>query len=118
MKEKEQKKDLYIPLPVPEEKEFVSGIGNREIRYIGFCIFFDLVFCISLHIFSQSLMIDFIVFIIFLFAGFIFFIKRDAFNDNGLDKIRVYFAFQKAQKKYAYEYHNEIKCIEHRNEDE
>lgn len=97
------KKEIHIPLPVPEEKEYTTGIAEREKNMIILNIVLDIILCIIVQSIFHIIFITLPVGIIFLGLGITMFIRKDIYNENGLDRIKVKRNFKNAQKNYEYE---------------
>lgn len=105
-------KELYIPVPIPDSDDYISGIAQQEVILISFgtvaAIIVGIIFTVIFNTITGVSIGASIV------AGTITFIRRDIYNENLIKKIRIFTNFRKAQKKFIYVFQNEFNsdCIE------
>lgn len=105
----EEKESLPIPVNVPEQKDFLPGIGTKEIGIIAITSFFDIVLILIINGVSGSLITA--IFIgIAIIAVVVMAIKRDRFNESVIDKARIVYQFSEKQKNYLYNFYDTYKC--------
>lgn len=101
----EGKKDLYIPLNVVESQDVISGIGAKEIGYIGGALLAGVILAVLIYSFSGSMVLAVLIGGT-LVALTVMLVRRDKFNESMIDKLRFVKIYLKAQKKFEYQYHN------------
>jgi hypothetical protein len=108
-------KELYIPVPIPDSDDYISGIGQWEVGVIAIAFLITLAIGIFL-----SITINTIVGVsvgAFIITTVITLIKRDAYNENFIKKVQIFLKFQKAQKRFQYVFKNEFR-VEFEDEEE
>ena len=101
----EKKKDLYIPINVPEREDFVAGFGVKELSISGIAMLIAIVVAVAIFTVTQSAFYAVGAGSI-LVVTVIVLIRRDRFDESIIDKIRFVIAYAKAQKKFEYVYYN------------
>lgn len=99
-------KELYIPVPIPDSDDYISGIAQQEVIYISIgtvvAIAVGIIFTI---LFNTIIGVSVGATIV---ASAITFIRRDIYNENLVKKIRVFISYKKAQKRFIYVFKNEF----------
>jgi hypothetical protein len=109
-------KELYIPVPIPDSDDYISGIGQWEVGAIAIAFFITLAIGIFLSMAMNTIVgVSVGAFII---STFITFIRRDINNENFMKKIKVFLVFKKAQKRFHYVFKNEFLSDFEEEEDE
>lgn len=99
------KKELYIPLNVVETQDLISGIGGKEIGFIGASLVVGII--LAIIIFSSSgNMVTAVMTGGILVSVTVLLVKRDRFNESMIDKLRFIREYAKSQKRYPYNYTN------------
>ena len=110
MEEKENQnleKDLYIPVPIPDSDDYISGIGQWEVGVIIIAFFITLAIGIFLSVAKNTILgVSVGAFII---TTVITVIRRDAHNKNFVKKVQIFIKFNKSQKRYLYVFNNEFR---------
>lgn len=101
----EKKKELYIPLNVIESQDLISGIGGKEVGYIGGALLAGVILAVMIFMLSGSMVLAVLVGGT-LVAVTVMLVRRDRFNESMIDKFRFLKIYLKAQKKYEYQYYN------------
>lgn len=118
MEEKENlnlEKELYIPVPIPDSDDYISGIGQWEVGVIVISFFITLAIGIFLSIAKNTILgVSIGAFII---TTVITVIRRDAHNENFLKKVQIFLKFKRAQKRFHYVFKNEFR-VEFEDEEE
>lgn len=101
----ENKKPLYIPINTPDYDAIMSGIGSIELAVFGTAAIIIIIFGITV---AASFNNTILAVLICLFLMFIVIItvRRDAYNENLLKKIKIISKFSRSQKQYEYHYYN------------
>lgn len=103
------KKELYIPVNVPERNDFIEGFGGKELFYTAISFVIGAILAIASY-----LMLNIEIFFAFMILAMIvtltvMFVKRDSIDESFIDKIAFIISYQKIQKKYSYEYWDDMK---------
>lgn len=118
MEEKENQnleKELYIPVPIPDSDDYISGIGQWEVGVIVIAFFITLAIGIFLSIAKNTILgVSVGAFII---TTVITVIRRDVHNENFIKKVQIFMKFNKSQKRYHYVFKNEFR-VEFEDEEE
>lgn len=105
----EDKDKLPIPVNVPEQKDFLPGIGSKEIGVIAISSMIDIAFIFIVYGMSGSLITSILVGAVII-ALVIMAVKRDHFNECVIDKVKIIYQFSEKQKKYLYNFYDMYKC--------
>lgn len=103
-----KKKELYIPVNVPERNDFIEGFGAKELFYTAISFVIGAILAVTayivmhLEVFFAFLILAMIVTLTVLFT------KRDSIDESFIDKIGFILSYNKAQKKYSYVYWNNL----------
>ncbi|MDW2797987.1 hypothetical protein RZO55_10410 [Clostridium boliviensis] len=109
-------KELYIPVPIPDSDDYISGIGQSEVGVIAIAFIISVVIGIFLSVAQNTIVgVSIGAFIIFMVITLI---RRDMSNENLIKKIIIFMDYQKAQKKYQYVFKNEFYAEHEVEEDE
>lgn len=101
-----KKKDLYIPVNVPDRNEFVPGFGNQELVACGVALALGIVtFVIMKYGFGCGMVKSLIGCISFLAIAIVIF-KKDKFGENLVYKLQYVIRFFQSQKRYVYKQYN------------
>lgn len=99
------KKELYIPVNVPEREDFISGFGGKELTITGISLLIGII--VAAVIFVQT---DAAFYAVgatgIIVALTIVLVRRDQFDESIIDKLRFVRLYHKAQKQFNYEYFN------------
>lgn len=105
MTQNEKKKELYIPLNVIESQDLISGIGRKEVSYIGAALLIGVI--LAVIIFSSSgNMVAAVMTAGILVSITVLMVRRDQFNESMVDKLRFIKIYMESQKRYEYRYFN------------
>lgn len=118
MEEKENmnlEKELYIPVPITDSDDYISGIGQWEVGVIVIAFFIILAIGIFLSIANNTILGVSVG--AFLLTTVITVIRRDIHNENFIKKIQIFLKFKKAQKRFHYVFNNEFR-VEFEDEEE
>lgn len=99
------KKDLYIPLNVPDNDDVIRGFGKREICIIA-ASFLAAFICIAAVYAKTQNMVYAIFTGIGMVAITVMIVRKDIYNENTIDKLKHIVRFSKTQKRYEYRYYN------------
>lgn len=105
----EEKEKLPIPVNVPEQKDFLPGIGSKELGIIAVLSMIDIVLIFIIHGVSGSLITSILIGAIII-ALVVMVVKRDRFNECVIDKVKIVFQFSEKQKKYVYSFYDMYRC--------
>lgn len=105
MEEKKTDEKLYMPVNVPDSKDYVAGIGNKELTIIGICLAVAVVMAIIIYTAVGDEVVALIAAGTFI-ALVILCVRRDPFNESLIDKLKIVIAYYRAQKQYVYSYFN------------
>lgn len=106
-----KKKELYIPVNVPDRNEMLPGFGTVEL--IACAIAFGAGFIIAILIFviSQDVLKALgTAFVILAVTVMLF--RKNQYGENIIIQSKYVIAFHKTQKRYLYQYHNIYEGIE------
>lgn len=101
------KKELYIPTNVPDNNDFVSGFGIKEISIIGIGTASSVAFAVFIYMLTK----DIVASVLLPFAAIailIVFIRRDQCSESIIDKLKFVWYYIKSQKRYGYQYYDYI----------
>lgn len=101
----ENKKPLYIPINTPDYDAIMSGIGSIELAIFGTAAIIIIVFGITVAASFNNTILAVLI-CLFLMFMVIVSVRRDAYNENLLKKIKIIHKFSKSQKRYEYYYYN------------
>lgn len=108
-------KELYIPVPIPDSDDYISGIGQWEVGVITIALFITIVIGIFLSVSINTIVgVSVGAFIISIVVTVI---RRDAYNENFVKKVQIFLKFKKAQKRFQYVFKNEFR-VESEDEEE
>lgn len=102
---KNKKKDLYVPVHVPDRNELIPGFGTVELTICGAAVAVAAIVAIVMYIaginiiYSVGAAICIITFVILIF-------RKDRYGENLIFKTQYVMRFRTSQKKYLYQYHN------------
>lgn len=92
---------LMIPAQTSDRKDYVSGIGKKEVAVIGGSLVLSIM--MVLISFALGLSVAVAMFIaFFIVASTICVIRRDAINESLIDKIGLIICYRKEQKQFLY----------------
>lgn len=99
------RKELYIPVNVPEREDFISGFGAKELTITGVSLFFGVIVAVIVFFRTES------AFYAVGAAGIIVaitivLVRRDLYDESIIDKLRFVRIYHRAQKQFIYEYFN------------
>ncbi|BDF45184.1 hypothetical protein CE91St56_23070 [Lachnospiraceae bacterium] len=100
-----RKKELYIPVNVPEREDFVSGFGAKELSITGISLFVGIICAVVIFNLSGSAF-QAVGSGAIILTTVIMMIRRDRYDESLIDKFRFVLRYLKAQKIYEYKYHN------------
>ena len=99
-------KELYIPVPIPDSDDYISGIGKKEVAIILIASLIATVIGVLLSVFGNTIVgVGTGAFII---STAITLVRRDMYNENFIKKVLVFNKFLRAQKKFVYVFKNEF----------
>lgn len=108
-------KELYIPVPIPDSDDYISGIGQNEVGVIAIAFIISVVIGIFLSVAQNTIVgVSIGAFIIFMVITLI---RRDMSNENLIKKMLIFLDYQKAQRKYQYVFKNEF-CAEFEDDED
>lgn len=100
-----KKKDLYIPVNVPDRNELIPGFGTMELTVCGIAVAIGIIVAIVMYVFGVNVLYAVgTAAAIITIAVLVF--RKDKYGENLLFKTQYVIAFHKSQKKYQYQYHN------------
>ena len=102
---RENKKDLYIPLNVPDRKELISGFGTIELVISGIILLISVLIVIVAYVMEFNILYALLI-AISLFTVVVMFVRKDKYGENLIYKTKYVIRFNKSQKMYQYQYHN------------
>lgn len=108
-------KELYIPVPIPDSDDYISGIGQREVILIAIASLSATAIGVFLSVFENT--IAGVGTGAFIISMAITLVRRDSYNENFIKKIRVFYEYLKAQKRFIYVFKNEYNT-EFKDEDD
>lgn len=103
-KEKHAHMKLYIPTNALDRDDLISGFGKKEFKTAGIFFGMCLAGLITIFILREDLLFAALVGAVLIMAAVVSLIWRDQCDESVLEKIRQIIAYQKAQKRYEYEY--------------
>lgn len=116
MEEHEKESDkLTIPAQTSDRKDYIQGIGAKEVTIIVIALFAGIIFT-GIALFSGGNVVGTLFFVIFAVAVTILLVRRDTINESVIDKIRIAIAYGKSQKKFYYKYYDFIEEAQGENE--
>lgn len=93
---------LFIPANVRPEKEYVSGIGTAEVRYLLISLAVAIILAVLAYLIKGDVLYS---------AGCMgilpvtyALVVKDRVNESFIDKLRLLIEFSRTQKNYDYEY--------------
>lgn len=96
-------KDLKIPAQVSDRDDFIQGIGAKEIMVIIVTFIVLIFFVITGYAISKNLVMCFMI-AAFLLGLSIISTKRNNYNENLIDQIKILRKYLKMQKVYEYKH--------------
>ncbi len=97
----EENNKLMIPAQTSDRKDYVSGIGKKEVAVIIGSLVVSIAIVLITFMAGASVAVAmFIAF--FTVASTICVIRRDAINESLIDKIGLIIRYSKAQKQFLY----------------
>lgn len=109
-------KELYIPVPIPDSDDYISGIGQREVALIAMASLSATAIGVLLSVLENTIVgVGTGAFII---SMVITLVRRDAYNENFIKKVQVFHKYLKAQKKFIYFFKNDFNTEFKDEEDE
>lgn len=99
------KKDLYIPVNVPDRNELIPGFGTIELTVSAVALVVAAVIVIILYVMDFNILYALLIAII-LFGGVVVLVRKDKYGENLIYKTQYVLRFNKSQKRYQYKYHN------------
>ena len=103
--EEDRKKDLYIPLPVTDSKDYITGFGQRELGYLIVTLVAALIVAGIVEVVFGSIGVTALVGFSFIGCG-VMIVRKDQWDESMIDKLKLILEYQKIQKKYEYQYHD------------
>lgn len=100
-----KKKDLYIPVNVPDRNEIIPGFGTMELTICGSAIMMAVIIAIIMYISEVNVLYAVGTATVIITLAILIF-RKDKYGENLLFKTKYVIAFHKSQKKYMYKYHN------------
>lgn len=100
-----KKKDLYIPINVPDRNEMIPGFGNTELIACGISVGLAAIVGIIMYISGINVLYVVGTAVAIITVAIMVF-RKDKYGENLLFKTQYVIAFHKSQKKYEYKYHN------------
>jgi len=109
-------KELYIPVPIPDSDDYISGIGQNEVGIITIVFIISVVIGICLSISKNTILgVSIGTFII---TTVITVIRRDTHNENFIKKVQIFMKFNKSQKRFHYVFKNEFRVEDEEEEED
>lgn len=102
----DNKKKLYIPVPIVRRKEKIKGVGSKEITQIIIAIIVGIIIGIILFFLNNNNPLFLIMTIFASGSAAFIFLRKDATNRSTIDKVKLYIDFIKSQKRFYYKYVN------------
>ena len=99
------KKELYIPVNVPERNDFFEGFGGRELVITAISLVIGAIGAVLIYLNFNSLLFAFL-FLGTVVAVTILLVKRDRIDESFVDKINFVNIYNKQQKRYEYQYYD------------
>lgn len=100
-----RKKELYIPVNIPERNDFFAGYGIKELIATAIALVVGAILAVMIYLLAGSLFFAFGV-LGALVAITILLVKRDQIDESFIDKINFVRIYQKQQKRYEYVYYD------------
>lgn len=115
--EERSDKELYIPVPIPDADDYITGIGKKEVVIILLASSVAVIIGILLSVYKGT--VQGVITGVTIITLTIMVIRRDFSNENLLKKLSIYYKFCKAPKRYIYVFKNMYDCeIPDEDEDE
>lgn len=99
------KKELYIPVNVPERNDFFDGFGTKELIATALALVVGIIFAVVIYLNFNSLLSAFLL-LGTIVATTILLVKRDRIDESFIDKINFVRIYNKQQKRYEYQYYD------------
>lgn len=96
---------LYIPSNIRKRKEYIDGIGNKEIFQIIVGLVLGLAIGLILFLQYKNFIVLFVPGVVLGTLVF-FFVRKDSTGRNTIDRIMNWYDYLKEQKRYYYKYTN------------
>ena len=100
-----KKKDLYIPVNVPDRNELIPGFGTMELTVCGIAVGIAIITAIVMYVSGVNVLYAVGTAAVIITMAILIF-RKDKYGENLLFKTQYVIAFHKSQKKYQYQYHN------------
>jgi c-di-AMP phosphodiesterase-like protein len=107
-RQEEKKKPLYISTNILERKDIVEGFGKKEIGYLMVALLISIILFFILYAFTGDILIPFIAAIMILTVVAMI-VRKDQCNESMIDKLKFMLEFSKSQKKYEYQYMDDLR---------
>lgn len=102
-----KQKDLYIPGGIKQEREYFNGYGKKEFIITVISILISSVLAFYMYNSSGST-VKAMFALLAIPSGVVMFIVRNDYNISAFDQILFLVEFKLSQKKYEYEYMDEL----------
>lgn len=100
-----RKKELYIPVNIPERNDFFAGYGIKELIATAIALVIGAILAVMIYLLSGSLFFAFGE--LGTLVGFtILLVKRDRIDESFIDKLNFVRIYRKQQKRYEYAYYD------------
>lgn len=102
-----KQKDLYIPGGIKREREYFNGYGQKEFITTVISVIISSVLAFYMYNSSGSTVKPMFA-LLAIPSGVVMFIIRNDYNVSAFDQIKFMVEFKLSQKKYEYEYMDEL----------
>lgn len=100
-----RKKDLYIPINVPDRNEMIPGFGTVEL--VACAIAVGIAAIVGIIMYMSGINVLYVVgTAVAIITVAIMIFRKDRYGENLIFKTQYVIAYHKSQKKYEYKYHN------------
>lgn len=106
----ENKRPLYIPIKTLDSDDYIEGIGRLEVALIGGGIVLGLVLGVSIANIIQNSLAGVVTGILITILSIGIF-RRDATNENLIQKLNIIYQFMNIQKRYMYQYYEILETM-------
>ena len=93
---------LFIPANVRPEKEYVSGIGITEVRYLLISLGTAIILAVIAYLIKEDIFYS--VGCMGILPVTYALVVKDRVNESFIDKLQLLIEFSRTQKNYEYEY--------------
>ncbi len=100
-----KKKELYIPVNVPDRNEVIPGFGAAELIACAVAFGAGFITAILIFVISQDVLKALGTAIVILAVAVVLF-RKNQYGENIIIKSKYVIAFHKTQKRYLYQYYN------------